>query len=268
LEEDALMFFMLSKVVGFLLLPSNFLILLGLAGVLLMATRWKRAGVCLTVASVVLLAAAGFLPVGNLLLRPLESRFPQWNAARGSPDGVIVLGGALSAKLSRDYGEPVVVGDGGRIIAMAKLARTYPDARIIYSGGDGSLLGNQPAEADFVYPLLDSFGVRRERLIMEPRSRNTAENAAFTKDLLKPKSGERWLLVTSAQHMPRAVGCFRTAGFPIEAYPVGWHTDPGEVTLPRTFAEGLGQLDAAAYEWIGLLAYRLTGRTNEFLPAP
>ncbi|HYC15657.1 MAG TPA: YdcF family protein [Pseudolabrys sp.] len=262
------MFFILSKVVGLLLLPSNFLILLAIAGVLLMTTRWRRTGVSVTVASVILLAAAGFLPIGQLLLRPLESRFPQWNASRGAPNGIIILGGAISPKLSRDYGEPIVGGDAGRIIAMGKLARAYPDARIVYSGGDGSLLSNQPAEANFVSPLLDNFGVSRDRLISEPRSRNTAENAAFTKDLVKPKLGERWLLVTSAQHMPRAVGCFRAVGFPVEAYPVGWHTDQAELMMPRTFSEGLGQLDSAAYEWIGLLAYRLTGRTNEFLPAP
>lgn len=263
------MFFILSKTVAFLLLPSNFLIVFGLAGVLLMATRWKRAGLRTAATSIVLLAAAGFLPVGNLLLRPLESRFPPWDASRGAPDGVIVLGGAISPKLSRDYGEFIVSGDGGRIIAMGKLARAYPDARIVYSGGDGSLLGNQPAEADFAYPLLDSFGVRRERAILETRSRNTAENAAFTKDLVKPKSSERWLLVTSARHIPRAVGCFRAVGFPVEAYPVGWHTErQWNLTVPRTFSEGLGQFDSAAYEWLGLLAYWLTGRTSEFLPSP
>jgi uncharacterized SAM-binding protein YcdF (DUF218 family) len=269
LEEDALMFFILSKTIAFLLLPSNFLIACGLAGVLLMATRWMRAGTRVMVASIISLAAAGFLPVGNLLLHALESRFPPWDASRGAPDGIIILGGAIAPRLSRDHGEPIVNAEGGRIIAMGKLARAYSDARIVYSGGDGSLLGNQPAEADFVYPLLDSFGVRRERVILEPRSRNTAENAAFTKDLVKPKPGERWLLVTSAQHMPRAVGCFRAVDFPVEAYPVGWHTNPqGDLMAPRSFAEGLGQLDSAAYEWLGLLAYRLTGRTSEFLPSP
>ncbi|MGA9082253.1 MAG: YdcF family protein, partial [Pseudolabrys sp.] len=149
------MFFIFSKTVALLLLPSNFLIAFGLAGVLLMATRWRRAGVCVAVTSIILLAAAGFLPVGTLLLRPLENRFPPWDASRGVPAGIIILGGAISSKLSRDHGEPIISGDSGRIIAMGKLARAYPHARIVYSGGDGSLLGNQPAEADFVYPLLD-----------------------------------------------------------------------------------------------------------------
>ena len=136
----------------------------------------------------------------------------------------MVLGGAISPGLSREYGETVVGGDAGRVIAIAKLARAYPNARIVYSGGDASLLANGLPEAKFLYPLLDSFGVPRERVMLESRSRNTAENAAFTKELVKPKPGERWLLVTSAQHMPRAVGCFRRIGFAVEAYPVAWHT--------------------------------------------
>ena len=107
---------------------------------------------------------------------------------------------------------------------MAALARSFPQARIVYSGGDASLLGNQPDEAQFALPLLESFGVARARIALERRSRNTYQNAAFSKELVKPKPGERWLLVTSAHHMPRAVGCFRRVGFDVEAYPVDWRT--------------------------------------------
>jgi uncharacterized SAM-binding protein YcdF (DUF218 family) len=269
MEEEALMFFILSKTVAFLLFPSNLLILLGLAGVALMATSRKRAGASMAAASLILLALAGFLPVGSLLIHVLENRFPPWDAGRGAPDGIIVLGGAIAPELSHDYGEAVIAGDGSRIVAMAKLARAYPNARIVYSGGDASLFGNYGSEANFVYPLLDSLGIPRSRVTLEARSRNTAENAAYVKDLIKPRPGERWLLVTSAQHMPRAIGCFREAGFAVEAYPVGWHTrrtlDP---IWGRVLANGSARLDAAAYEWIGLLAYRLTGKTAEILPSP
>lgn len=263
------MFFVLSKSVAFLFLPSNFLIALGLAGVLLMATRWQRTGVRMACASLVLLAIVGFLPIGDLLARPLENRFPPWDAGRGVPHGIVVLGGTISSGLSRDYGEPVIVSDGARIVAMLKLARTYPDARIVYSGGDASLWGNRTPEAGYVSPLLDGFGVARERVTLESRSRNTAENAVRTEDLIKPKPGERWLLVTSAQHMPRAVGCFRKAGFPVEAYPVGWHVEK-QAALPdlKGFSERLSRLDSAAFEWFGLLAYWITGKTSEFMPSP
>jgi uncharacterized SAM-binding protein YcdF (DUF218 family) len=262
------MFFVLSKTAAYLLLPSNLLIGIGCAGVILVATRLRTTGVRLSAISLVLLALAGFLPLGNLLARPLEARFPPWDARGIAPAGVIVLGGEISPGLSDDYGEPVM-GDSGRIIAMFKLARLYPAARIVYSGGDASLLGNQLPEANYVYPLLDTFGIPRDRVTLETRSRNTAENAAYTRDLVTPKPGERWLLVTSAQHMPRAVGCFRKVGFPVEAYPVGWRLAREEhLSFHRALAQGLERFDSAVHEWIGLFAYWITGKTSEFLPGP
>jgi uncharacterized SAM-binding protein YcdF (DUF218 family) len=263
------MFFVLSKTVAFLFFPSNALIVLGLAGLALAVTRWRRAGIGLMAAGILLLAAAGFLPVGNALTHILETRFPSWRETGGAPDGIVILGGAISPKLSRTHGEPIIDGDAGRITALVKLARAYPRARIVYSGGDASLLSSEAPEADFIHPLLDGFGIPRERVLLEARSRNTAENADFTKQLVNPKPGERWLVVTSAQHMPRAIGCFRKAGFQVEAYPVGWRTTRYFDSLgERTLSDGLKRLDSAAYEWIGLLAYRVTGKTTALFPAP
>jgi uncharacterized SAM-binding protein YcdF (DUF218 family) len=263
------MFFILSKTAAFFLLPSNFLIMLGFIGIVLLATRFKLAGKRLMIASIVLLAVAGFAPVGTLLSNKLENRFPPWDPSHGAPDGIVVLGGGISPALSRDHGETMVNGDAGRVIAIAKLARAYPNARIVYSSGDASLFGDGLAEAEFLYPLLDSFGVPRERVMLESRSRNTVENAVFTKELVKPKLGERWLLVTSASHMPRAFGCFRQAGFAVEAYPTAWHTRKRVGLLPSDrLGNRLARLDYATHEWIGLIAYWLTGRTGELLPGP
>ena len=105
---------------------------------------------------------------------------------------------------------------------------------------------------------------------MERRSRNTQENAEFSKALAAPKTGERWLLVTSAYHMPRSVGLFRKAGFAVEPYPVDWRLR-GAIDL-LTFSivatEGLGRVDTGVREWIGLVAYWVTGKTSEFFPGP
>ena len=263
------MFFVLSKTVALLLLPSNLLILCGLAGVVLMMTRRRRLGACLAGGSIVTMALVSFLPVGALLLSSLESRFPQWDRAKGAPDGIIVLGGAINPRHSLAYDTPMVNADAGRIVALAKLARDYPDAPIVYTGGDASLFGDDGAETDFVYPLLDAVGVPRSRVMLEGKSRNTAENAAFTRELVQPKPGERWLLVTSAFHMPRAMGCFRKAGFAVEAYPANWYTLPrGAFEFPRSLSFGLRTLDLAVHEWLGLIAYRLAGKIDAVLPAP
>ncbi|AXK80332.1 YdcF family protein [Pseudolabrys taiwanensis] len=263
------MFFVLSKTIGFLLLPSNLLILCGVVGAALLLTPWRRLGAWLAGGSVVLVALLSLLPVGALLLSTLESRFPPWRPTEGAPDGIVVLGGAFNTDHSRAYGVPMLNSDAGRLVALAKLARDYPNARIVYTGGDASLLGNGEPEADFVYPLLDALGVPRSRVMLESKSRNTQENAVLTKQLVQPKAGERWLLVTSAFHMPRAIGCFRKAGFDVEAYPANWYTLPsGEWEFKRSVSSGLRVLDLAVHEWLGLIAYRLTGKTDALLPSP
>lgn len=107
-------------------------------------------------------------------------------------------------------------------------------------------------------------------MILEDRSRNTRENAQFSADLVHPEPGERWLLVTSAWHMPRAVGCFRQAGFTVTAFPVDYRTRGwgDRVRLNGFASDGLLQLDLAVKEWIGLVVYRIAGYTPDWLPGP
>jgi uncharacterized SAM-binding protein YcdF (DUF218 family) len=263
------MFFIFSKTVAFLLLPSNLLIIAGFIGIALLMTRFRRAGLRLTIASLILLVLFGFSPLGGMLGHALESRFPPWDASRGAPDGIVVLGGGIATELSIDYDEPVLTSAGGRHTAVAKLARAYPYARIVYANGDASLSPTGQNDAKYFYSLADSFGISRDRVMVESKSRNTFENALFSKELAKPKPGERWLLVTSAYHMPRAIGCFRQAGFPVEAYPAVWTTRPdGSFVLPTSLGKGLYELDLAVHEWVGLIAYWLTGKTNTLLPSP
>jgi uncharacterized SAM-binding protein YcdF (DUF218 family) len=153
---------------------------------------------------------------------------------------------------------------------MAELARRYPVARIVFSGGSGRLIYEGATEAELAARLFASFGIAKERIVLEDQSRDTEENARFTKALLQPKPGERWLLVTSAHHMPRSIGVFRAAGFPVEAYPVDYRTR-GAIDVARPFAtlgDGLRRTDTAAREWVGLLIYRATARTTELFPAP
>jgi uncharacterized SAM-binding protein YcdF (DUF218 family) len=261
--------FGLSKVLGFFALPSNLLIALALAGILMMRTRFRRFGQGLLIGAVLLLAVVGIAPVGNALMLPLEERFPKWDSKRGAPHGIVVLGGAVSPDVSAARKDVSLNEAAERMTAVAKLARDYPSARIAFTGGSGRLFQGA-SEADVVPALFESFGIPRDRVQLENRARNTAENAAFTKALVQPKPGERWLLVTSAHHMPRSVGIFRKAGFPVEAYPVDYRTR-GAADLAGPFgslAAGLARTDAAMHEWAGLVVYWLTGRTSELFPRP
>ncbi|AJA62874.1 YdcF family protein [Bradyrhizobium japonicum] len=252
------------------MLPINLLIELGILSLLLMATRFAAVGRKLAVTTLVLLALVAFSPIGNLLLYPLESRFPAWDPSRGAPDGIIVLGGSIDTDLSAAHRTPVVAHAADRMLAPAELARRYPNARIVFTGGSPNLVSTGAREADYTAPILESLGIPKERLILERDSRNTWENAIFTKQLVTPKPGERWLLVTSAFHMPRAMGMFRKAGFDVEAYPVDWRMGgrDGLFAFTRNGADGLGKTDVAVREWIGLLASRIMGRTGELLPGP
>ena len=264
------MFFVLSKTLGIMLLPTNLLIALGVAGAILLATRFARHGRRLMVVCLVLLALCGFSPLGNLLLYPLESRFPAWDPAQGAPDGIVILGASIEADLSAAHATAVVRSAPDRIIAAAALAHRYPNARIVFSGGSANLVSNDAREADFAGAIFESLGIAKSRLIMERRSRNTQENAEFSRALVAPKDGECWLLVTSAFHMPRAVGLFRKAGFEVQPYPVDWRVGGRDdlFAFSNLAVDGLGRTDLAMREWLGLIAYRATGKISELLPGP
>jgi len=266
------MFFYLSKIFGFFLLPSNFLMTLGLLGALLLATRFARAGRRLLVVSAILIAVVGLSPLGNVLILPLEQRFPNWNSneMRMAPDGIVVLGGAIGPELSLMRAEVSLNESAERVTAVAALARRYPQARIIYSGGNGGLLIREGNEAEFALRLFESFGIDRARIVLEDRSRNTIENAVFSKQLANPRPGEKWWLVTSAYHMPRSVGAFRAVGFDVEAHPVDFRTrGPVDMFVPfGVVGDGFRRTDTAAREWVGLIAYWISGHSSELYPGP
>ena len=264
------MFFILSKILGFFALPSNVLITIGIAGLVLLCTRLRRLASWLVVTSVALIAVAGLSPLGNALILPLEQRFPSWDPSRGAPNGIVVLGGAISLDVSAARGAVALNEAAERITATVELARRYPNARIIFSGGNNFLLASDAVEAAIAVQEFEALGIAHERITAEEQSRNTIENAVFSRLLANPQPGERWILVTSAYHMPRAIAAFRAAGFPIEAYPVDWRArGPVDALTPfPSLGDGLRRTDTAVREWVGLLAYRITGRTAELFPAP
>jgi uncharacterized SAM-binding protein YcdF (DUF218 family) len=265
------LFFVLAKTLGIMLLPTNFLIGIGFLGAILLATRLAPLGRKLVVASVALLAICGFSPLGNWLLYPLESRFPPWDAAHGAPDGIVVLGGGIDTDPSAAHGTAAFSSSAGRIIAAAALAHRYPNARIVYSGGNANLVADDAVkEADYAVAVFESLGISSDRVISERRSRNTFENAEFSKAIAAPKAGERWLLLTSAYHMPRSVGIFRKVGFAVEPYPADWRLAGAADLLGFSIfsVDGLAHTDLALREWMGLVAYRISGKTSAFFPGP
>jgi uncharacterized SAM-binding protein YcdF (DUF218 family) len=264
------MFYYASKIAWFFATPSNLLPSLVLLGVVLMLTRLQRTGWALAFLGALGLFIGGLGPVANWLIIPLEERFPAFQDDGRPVAGVIVLGGAVEADEALARGQLAINEAGERVVALADLARRHPAAKIVFSGGGSTLLVEEMAEAEGLSRFIGELGLSRERLTLETRSRTTRENALYSRELVKPQANERWLLVTSAWHMPRAIGCFRRAGFLATPYPVDYRTR-GRQDAWKFFpfaANGLRRFDLAAKEWIGLMAYRLAGYTDALFPAP
>lgn len=256
------MFFVLSKILWYLVTPSTVALIILLAGVALQWTRWKKTGrnllTFLVLFSVVLL----FVPAGEILITNLEARFPRGAELPERVDGIVVLGGMVDPLSSEAREYPVLNEAVERLLVAADLGKRYPDAKIIFSGGSGELIRTEKKEAYFAATLFEWFGIERGRIQFEDQARNTYENALFSYRIAAPKPDETWLLVTSAFHMPRAIGSFRRVGWDVRAYPV--HFIHSEVSIGARF----GTLDLAVHEYLGLFFYWLTDKTESIFPGP
>lgn len=159
--------------------------------------------------------------------RMLEARVPQgYLPPEKQLDGIIVLGGSSA-----------------RVEAALRLAARHPEASIILSG---------PGEDEVA---LATRSLATGRFAVDRRAKNTYENGLFSKDLVQPRAGECWVVVTSALHMPRAIGVFERVGFPVVPWPVA--------DSPRD-AKSLAA--PVWHEVIGLLAYWAWQRTGKLYP--
>jgi uncharacterized SAM-binding protein YcdF (DUF218 family) len=258
----------LSDAAGFFSVPSNVIAALAVLGLVMLLLR-RRSGAGTAAVALVALAAAALSPLGNMLLTPLEQRFPDTGFPSQHLDGIIVLGGSYDT-VTHGYLSTIYLEEDTEPMAiMPDLARRYPEARIIFSGGtEASTPG--PGEAQIVKQYFISFGIAPERILVEDKSQTTEQNARFTADLIHPTPNARFLLVTSAYHMPRAMGAFRRAGFNVIAFPVGSRTHGWSELwrLAPTATDNMRRLDIAAHEWVGLIDYRLSGYSNELFARP
>jgi len=241
------MTYYVSKAFWLIAAPTNALVLISAIAALWAALRSPNCVTWLAAAVACGLVIGVFTPIGLALTVPLEYRFFPFSLpdSQVPPDGIILLGG----------------GGIGGLDAVSALSRDYPKARVIFSGFS--------ATNPFILKTFAQLGGDPARVYIEPRPRTTSEDASYTAALLMPKPGQKWVLVTSAMHMPRAVGCFRIAGFQVDPYPVEFRTarsHPFARFAPGS--EALSHLDAAAKEWIGLIAYRIMGKSDALFPGP
>ena len=265
--------FVLSKIVGALSEPVTLFVLVMAAGTTLsFSRRWAGWGRRILAVTLILSAIPSVLPLERWFIAGLENRFPVPSSMPDHVDGIIILGGAVEPVVSAARGQVALNSAVSRLTALIPLAQRYPDARVVFTGGSGSLLDQEFKEATYVKAFYQQINFDSGRIVFEDQSRNTRENAVFSKRLMAPKPGETWLLVTSAFHMPRAVGCFRAVDWPVTAYPVDYMTTgrTGWAWSDLRFspARGLGGLTIIWHEMLGLVSYRILGWTTSVFPSP
>lgn len=260
-------FFLASKIIWAIISPDSLIVLLGVGAWLAMNFGWPRLSRRLLSLCALLLVMIGCLPVGEWLIAPLENRFAANAALPTQADGIIVLGGFLNPSKSNAWNQAELEGAADRLTAFQYLARLYPDAQLVFSGGNGSVTNQELKEAESARFLMDQIGMTTRAIVFESESRNTFENAVNSKQLVSPRADANWILVTSAFHMPRSVGIFCKQDWPVYPYPVDHYSRKGNLLrINFQFAENLTVLRTAMREWTGLIAYRITGRSDQFLP--
>lgn len=262
------LFFWLSKLIWLIISPDSLLLILILLSFALLFFGMQRAGRRLLGFICVVLLVIAFVPLHNLLLYPLESRFVTNPELPQKIDGVIVLSGAEKAYMSSLWDQVELGPAAERSLAFVALARQYPEAKLVFAGGSGRLTKQDYKDADVAAKLFEQLGLELERVVFENESRNTYENALFAKRLIEPNKDENWLLITTAWHMPRSVGAFCKQQWPVIPYPVDHITPRGHLmSISLSLAGHLRDLKIGVKEWIGLFAYYFTGKTTAILPS-
>lgn len=265
--------FVLSKLVGMLTEPITVFYLLMVLGCLLMYSRHRiKLGRKILTVSLGVVTIAAVVPFDRWFMVALENRFPPPAALPEHIDGIIVLGGGTNPSISAARHQVSINSAATRMTALVPLANRHPEARLIFTGGSGSVFEQEFKEAIYVKEFYEQIGFDTSRISFEDQSRNTHENAVFSKQLMGPKPGETWILITSAFHLARAIGCFRAAGWPVIAYPVDYltsgRTSFGWADLHFNPGTGLSGLHTVIHEVLGLISYRLLGWTDTLLPSP
>ena len=259
-------FWVVSKIVWALIAPETLLLFLLILSAGLLWTRYNKQGRVLISSTVFIITMVSVLPFSLWILRPLEDRFAIPEKLPDRVDGIIVLAGAENIFVTIAHGLPALNSAAERLTTFAWLANVYPDAILLFSGGSGSLIDQKHKSADAARKIFYQIGLNPKRVKFESDSKNTAESALKAYQLIQPQLGQNWILVTSAYHMPRSVGLFRKVGWDVIPYPVDFNTTKS-FNLKFDLKE-IGRFSNGMREWIGLLVYRVSGKTLAFFPGP
>ena len=258
----------LADVFWSILAPDRFLLIAFSTGSVLLFSRYKRIGKQVILGASTIFFLIACLPIEDWVMLPLENRFTDHVAVPDTISGIIVLSGAENHELTLWRNQATLSDNAERLVSFVGLAQRHPEARLVVSDGPSVQVSGATLGATTARKLFEELSLPIERVEFEEQARNTYENGVFTHSLVEPKGGERWVLVTSAFHMPRAVGVWRKLGWEIIPYPVDYRVNPGSLSISINPAESLQSLSLGLREWGALLLYRFTGRTAAIFPKP
>lgn len=265
---------LISRGVWTIIQPSNFLFIIMASAYILYqisdsASKTKRISQRILTTTIVILAFIGFTNLSYWLYFPLESRFDNYKnqTDKGPYSGIIVLAGSEKTSLSTFHSQPILSNDSERLIAAVALARIFPTLPMIHSGRGGWINADEWSQNDVAERFFIQMEIKSSQIRYDRSSYNTSSNAIEAKKLILSGENEKWFLITSAFHMPRSVGAFQKAGIHIQPYPVAYksllkYTDFFNFNV----SENLLAFDLAIHEYIGLIAYYITGRSNDLFP--
>ena len=255
--------FFAGKVLALLTQPLGWVAALLCIG-LFMPRRRQGAARKLMGLALLLLLLLGWLPLPDSGIRHLEGRYPALGegADLNQYAGIVLLGGALeTGRIVQTHGSNSALNDSAeRMTTAMRLLREHPQLHLIFTGGEGTLLGSGPSESARTKAFFQTMGVLESAVQYESASRTTYENAILSSQLAGVDKTKRWLLLTSAWHMPRAMGTFVKAGWNVTAYPVDFRTGAQTPWTEYSLRDGMARWQLLLHETLGTLSYRLAGR--------
>ena len=259
-------FFFLSKTLWFFFNPINILLFLLLIGIIFHFFDKKKLYKIINIITLILFILIVILPTGKYLLWKLESSYSMPKTLPPDIDGILILGGGVNEILTYQHQQMSLNENVERLTESIDLMRRFPNAKIVFSGGIATLSKPKLTGIDVAKMFYTRMGVDINRIIFEDKSRNTYENFVFSKKFIDNKNNEKWLLVTSAFHMKRAMNVAEKLGLNFISYPVDFSLSKDfnfKYWYYANYSANINYFYFATHEYIGLIAYYLTGKSNK-----
>ena len=260
------MSFYLSKVLWLIINPFNILIFLFFLTIFFSILKKNKLTYFLLSFSLIFLVSFGIFPVGKYLIYKLEKNYHNSIILPDKVDGILILGGATNPFLSNEFNQINLSGSAERLVESITLIKKYTDAKIIFAGGSGDINHPKMDHARIAKQFFIQIGLDTNKMIFENKSRNTYENILFSKHIAKPKKNEKWIVITSAFHMNRAIFIGEKIDWALTPYAVDF-TQPKIIKFTPNIKilKNFNAMQSGSHEWIGLMAYYLLGRTSRIL---